>query len=224
MPQRPDELNSVCRLMAKVSLRSYRQDEVAGFLKTRERFGGLSNMAAGYLIKVNDLQFDSSEALYQACRFPDDPDLQAALAGLTSPLEAKRIAHRNLDRSRGDWKLVNIELMRWTLRLKRCQNAERIDALLAQTGEMPIVEISFKDAFWGARPKSDGTVEGCNVLGRLWMELRQGWLVQDPRIVGSIEPAAIPNFMIAGAAVPVISAVGRQEPRQTSLFDLSEPS
>lgn len=209
--------------MARVSSRSYRQDEVAWFLKTRERFGGLSNMAAGYRCDINGLQFDSSEALYQACRFPDAPALQAEISRLASPMEAKRLAHRNVDRTRDDWKLVNIELMRWTLRLKRSQNAERIDALLTESGDMPIVEISFKDAFWGAKPKSDGTIEGCNVLGRLWMELRQGWLSQDPGIVGSIEPPAIPNFKISGAVVMAMAA-RRHEAIQPSLFDLSEPN
>jgi predicted NAD-dependent protein-ADP-ribosyltransferase YbiA (DUF1768 family) len=75
-------------MMVKVSSRSYRQGEVAGFLKTRERFGGLSNMAAGYRCEVNGLKFDNSEARYQACRFPDDPKLQEEIAGLASPVEA----------------------------------------------------------------------------------------------------------------------------------------
>ena len=44
--------------------------------------------------------------------------------------------------------------------------------LLAATGERPIVEVSTRDPWWGARPVAH-RYEGNNVLGRLWMELRQ---------------------------------------------------
>ena len=62
--------------------------------------------------------------------------------------------------------------MRWVLRLKREANAAEIDEVLAKTGERPIVEVSTRDAWWGARPVG-GRYEGHNVLGRFWMELRQ---------------------------------------------------
>jgi ribonuclease HI len=44
--------------------------------------------------------------------------------------------------------------------------------LLDETGELPIVELSYKDGFWGARPDS-GVLAGVNMLGRLWMALRE---------------------------------------------------
>ena len=40
--------------------------------------------------------------------------------------------------------------MRWVLRLKREANAAEIDAVLASTGERPIVEVSTRDPWWGA--------------------------------------------------------------------------
>ena len=62
--------------------------------------------------------------------------------------------------------------MRWVLRLKREANQAEIDAVLAATGDRPIVEVSTRDPWWGAQPVAD-RYEGRNVLGRLWMELRQ---------------------------------------------------
>jgi len=41
-----------------------------GVPETKEAFGGLSNMAGGYGLQVNGIHIPSSEALYQACRFP----------------------------------------------------------------------------------------------------------------------------------------------------------
>ena len=69
--------------------------------------------------------------------------------------------------------------MRWVLRMKREANRDEIDALLAETGERPIVEVSTRDPRWGARPVGD-RYEGNNVLGRLWMELRQQLREADP--------------------------------------------
>ena len=62
--------------------------------------------------------------------------------------------------------------MRWVLRMKREANRVAIDAVLAATGDRPIVEVSTRDPWWGARPVAE-RYEGRNVLGRLWMELRQ---------------------------------------------------
>jgi hypothetical protein len=45
-------------------------------------------------------------------------------------------------------------------------------ALLKETRTMPIVEVSRKDPFWGAKAQDDGTLLGQNVLGQLLMELR----------------------------------------------------
>ena len=69
--------------------------------------------------------------------------------------------------------------MRWVLRMKREANAAAIDDALARTGDRPIVEVSTRDPWWGARPAGD-SYRGRNVLGRLWMELRQQLRDGDP--------------------------------------------
>jgi predicted NAD-dependent protein-ADP-ribosyltransferase YbiA (DUF1768 family) len=58
------------------------------FKKTKEAFGGLSNMAAGYPIKINRVPILTSEALYQACRFPLLPEIQQLILDAKSPMAA----------------------------------------------------------------------------------------------------------------------------------------
>ena len=56
--------------------RSYERQGSVVFCKTNEEFGGLSNMAPGFTLRVNGIDILTSEALYQACRFPHLPDVQ----------------------------------------------------------------------------------------------------------------------------------------------------
>ena len=77
------------------------------------------------------------------------------------------------------WNAQRVDVMRWVLRMKRETNQAEIDAVLAATGDRPIVEVSTRDPWWGARPVAD-RYEGRNVLGRLWMEFRQQLRDHDP--------------------------------------------
>ena len=77
------------------------------------------------------------------------------------------------------WNAQRVNVMRWVLRMKRQANAAPIDAALARTGDREIVEVSTRDAWWGARPARDSYL-GENVFGRLWMELRQQLRDDDP--------------------------------------------
>ena len=96
--------------------------------------------------------------------------------------------------------------MRWVLRCKREANRRKIDAVLAVTGERPIVEVSKRDVWWGARPVAD-RYEGDNVLGRLWMELRQHLRENDPAAragawIDRIRIGCLADTGVAGAARP----------------------
>ncbi|MDP2452491.1 MULTISPECIES: hypothetical protein [unclassified Kaistella] len=53
------------------SIREYQKSNSITFAKTDGRFGGLSNMAPGYPLFINEVNIQSVEILYQACRFPD---------------------------------------------------------------------------------------------------------------------------------------------------------
>ena len=71
--------------------REYKRAESVVFLKTREEWGGLSNMAGGFPLKVNGIPIRSSEALYQSCRFPHMPHVQRLIFGQKSPMSAKMV-------------------------------------------------------------------------------------------------------------------------------------
>ena len=57
-------------------MRRYRRSEVISFLRTREEFGGLSNMAAGFTLNISGCLIWTSEALYQALKLPGNPEAQ----------------------------------------------------------------------------------------------------------------------------------------------------
>ncbi len=151
--------------------------ECASFLKSKEGFGGLSNMAGGFGLRVQGHPVKSSEALYQALKFPDSPAAQRTILDKPSPMTAKWAAKGFIKQGllRPDWDQVEVEVMRWCLRLKLAQNPRTMGRILSATGELPIVEIAAKkDGFWGAVREQDGTVlRGRNVLGCLLTELRQ---------------------------------------------------
>lgn len=160
--------------MAKeVEYRSYKRSESVLFWKTKEKYGELSNMAGGFPLLINDVRIPSSEALYQACKFPHLPELQKKIIDQSSPLLAKKICKSYERQERGDWYLIRTKVMRWCLRVKAVQNWLKFTPVLLNTGDLSIVEYSEKDDFWGALPWDSELLNGRNVLGRLLMELRE---------------------------------------------------
>ena len=156
-------------------VREYRAGECAVFWKTREQFGGLSNMAGGWPLRVDGIRVPSSEALYQACRFPDRPDVQKRILAQSSPMAAKMVSKPfRGEEDRADWEDVRVEVMAWCLRVKLAQHWGRFSELLLSTDERPIVERSRKDDFWGAKahPDDPDALVGRNVLGALLEDLR----------------------------------------------------
>lgn len=186
-------------------VRLYRRSEVVVFHKTKEAFGGLSNMAAGYPLKVNNVRVPSTEALYQACRFPHLPQVQQEIISQFSPMTAKMKSKPHRANTRSDWNQVRSKIMTWCLRVKLIQHFEVFGALLLQTGNLPIVEFSNKDTFWGAKPIDEERLEGQNVLGRLLMQLREDLKKEDASEWLEIAPLDIVNFKLMGKPIePVL--------------------
>jgi ribA/ribD-fused uncharacterized protein len=61
-----------------------------------------------------------------------------------------------------------VGVMRCLLRAKADQH-EYVRRKLLATGERELIEDSWRDSFWGWGPTKDGQ----NMLGRLWMEIRE---------------------------------------------------
>ncbi|MGO6748233.1 NADAR family protein [Rhizobium ruizarguesonis] len=213
-----DELMS----RSEVDSRSYTRSEVVTFRKTNEDFGGLSNMAPGYPLVIDRVRIRTSEALYQACRFPHMPDVQRMIIEETSPMTAKMRSKPYRDKSRPDWDQVRVPIMRWCLRVKLVQNHEKFSNLLLATGNRPIVEDSRKDEYWGARVNDTGELFGKNVLGRLLMELRQQ-LRDQPEMFEEVHPLRIENFTLYGRQIPVVAKeTARTLPKKNAADRIAE--
>lgn len=197
-------------VMSEPQIRTYHAKDVVRFRKTAEEFGGLSNMAPGYPIVVLGHQIRSSEALYQACRFPHLPEVQRMILNEGSPMTAKMRSKPYRKDSRPDWEEVRVKVMRWCLRVKLIHNWHKFSELLLSTENRPIVEDSRKDSYWGAMPLDNETLNGQNVLGRLLMELREK-LRNDPQKLRNIRPLQISNFRLLGDPIPMIMYTERLE-------------
>jgi ribA/ribD-fused uncharacterized protein len=184
----------------------------AVFFKVTEEFGGLSNMAGGWPLRVNGILIGSSEALYQACRFPHRPDWQKEIIIQASPMSAKMKAKKEGRRdrhSRPDWDVICVEVMRWVLRVKLAQYYLRMKALFQQTAGRSIAEKSRKDRFWGAVEEDDGRLHGRNELGRLLMELRQQVESRPREEFATVEPMPIADFLLLGKPIEAVKASDR---------------
>ena len=185
-------------------MRIYARTEVCGFRFARAEWGELSNFfPLAVPIAAGPWTFATSEGIYQAAKFAAHPDVQRRIAEATTARAAAAIGRTPGLGIDPGWNAQRVDVMRWVLRMKREANRVAIDAVLAATGDRPIVEVSTRDPWWGARPVADH-YEGRNVLGRLWMELRQqlrdghpaarsvAWLdrIQVGRLAG---PAGVPH-------------------------------
>jgi putative DNA methylase len=186
-------------------LRTYDRSTSVVFLKTKEAFGGLSNMAGGFPLKVNGVRLQTSEALYQACRFPHLPDIQQLIIAQTSPMTAKMKGKPHRSNSRPDWDAVRVKIMRWCLRVKLVQNYSTFSQLLLETGDRPIVEESRKDDFWGAKALAPYQLVGRNALGRLLMELREEVRVRKEWPRAEVAPLDLPDFLLFGRPIEPVS-------------------
>lgn len=190
--------------MSEVQLRTYRAGEVVRFRRTADAFGGLSNMAPGFPVDLLGHRIRTSEALYQACRFPHLPEVQRLIIDERSPMTAKMRSKPYRAESRPDWEMVRVSVMRWCLRVKLVHNWRRFATLLLSTGDRPIVEDSRKDRYWGAVPQDDDLLNGQNMLGRLLMELREK-LRHAPTDLRTVYPLGIAGFTLVGEPIPELT-------------------
>ena len=172
----------------------YKKDNVIHFRRNREAYGILSNMYPTS-VEVNGLTIRTSEALYQACKFPDYPLIQKKIIEQASPMTAKWEARVQNALVRDDWFECNVDVMAWCVWTKLIQNADTFGEVLLDTGDSIIVENSSKDTFWGAKPKGQMFV-GNNVLGKILMKARDMYKKVDTNVPTRIAPVNISNFKL----------------------------
>ena len=132
-----------------------------------QNFYVLSNFSAFTLV-WKGIRFDTSEAAYHWEKFPDEPGIRDQIIAAPSAHEAYTLARSQKALRRPDWNQVKVDVMRDILREKVRQHVYVRRKLLA-TGDRELIEDSWRDDFWGWGPARDGR----NMLGRLWMEVRQ---------------------------------------------------
>lgn len=176
-----------------------RHENCAVFFRVAEEFGGLSNMHNSFPLRVGRVRISSSEALYQACRFPSHPDIQKEILDARHAMGAKMKSKKDGRRerlSRSDWDQVRVDVMRWCLAVKLACNCREFGGLLLSTDSRPIIERSRRDPFWGAKLEGEVLV-GQNVLGKLLMELREKVRQsQDQEALKTVAPLGIADFRL----------------------------
>lgn len=103
---------------------TYDLSKVASFRRPKDEFGGVSNMSQAFSRRVFGLRIRSSEHLYQAARFSERPDVQAAMLKAHTPMFAKKAARKFDAWTRSDWLDIRVAVMRWALRVKLSQHVE----------------------------------------------------------------------------------------------------
>ena len=145
------------------------------FTKVKLEHGWLGNMAA-YPLHYAGQEWPTNEHLFQALRFNDEATREA-IRTHKSPMVAKFYAKKHKDKMavvpQSDVDLVN---MMFCLRLKIDQHPD-LGTLLLLTGDEIIIEDCTSrqhgsGLFWGAGKQADGSWKGENVLGKLWMTVR----------------------------------------------------
>lgn len=150
-------------------------NECVAFSKTKEAFGGFSNMSMEYPLEVNGVVFPSSEHFYQCMKYVDHPEVQREILGERNPLlmKNKQKKHRGLIRK--DWEDLKEIIMEFTVHLKLVTHWVKFGNLLVESGIKEIVEISKKDSFWGMVPQvtKPSVLVGENKLGMILSRFRE---------------------------------------------------
>lgn len=140
--------------------------EVVGFYP--REFYALDNFSSFQVI-WQGRRWPTSEHAYQASHFFDTyPEIVDEIAESMSADQALRIAREHADKIPGDWDDRKVAVMEQICLAKLMQNPY-VQKKLLQTGEIPIVEDSPKDDFWGWGADRQGR----NELGKIWMRLRE---------------------------------------------------
>jgi predicted NAD-dependent protein-ADP-ribosyltransferase YbiA (DUF1768 family) len=166
--------------------------DVAWFATNKNQRWSLHNFAAA-TIELNGETWNSSESLYQACKYGTDiqciPKEKVGVEGY-EPNVRKRIFQQNGGRPakwtqkcaqkagfvREDWLregvLMCVHAMNWAIEMKfYCSFEQKSqfakDVLNSSWEHLPFFEFSSKDAYWGAIQRPDGVWRGKNIVGKL---------------------------------------------------------
>jgi predicted NAD-dependent protein-ADP-ribosyltransferase YbiA (DUF1768 family) len=162
------------------------------FTRVREPFGWLGNMSP-HPVTYNGKGWRTTEALFQALRFKDE-EIQEAIRNETDPMRsvsrAREITKELMKRGGIEKRVVtpqseeDIQNMELCVRLKIEQYPELREALILTVKTPIYIDVSSslkgglqRSLFWGAKRMEDGSWEGENILGKIWMNVREEMIV-----------------------------------------------
>ncbi len=131
-----------------------------------QEFYVLSNFSA-FQIEWRDKRFQTSEHAYQSEKFPEGSYAYDLIRGSWSAHDAFKIAEKYKADVYPNWSDIRVNIMREILWAKLRQH-EYVKRKLLATGDRELIEDSWRDDFWGWGPDKNGY----NMLGELWMEIR----------------------------------------------------
>lgn len=140
--------------------------ETINFYGHRNLYGEFSNFYEA-TITINGKIWWTTEAYFQAQKFPHHPEYQEMIRKERSPFIVKKLGGSRKIKIREDWEQIKDEVMYTALQAKFIQH-DKLKALLLSTGEALLVEHTSNDSYWG--DGLDG--QGQNMLGKLLCRLR----------------------------------------------------
>ncbi len=80
------------------------------------------SMGTSSALFVNEVYIPSEEALYFACQFPNNPEIQELIISESDTEIIKVISNKNLKKTRPDWNVVKSDIMNWCISISQMQN------------------------------------------------------------------------------------------------------
>lgn len=134
---------------------------------------------SSFQVEWRGRKWPTAEHAFQASRFfISAPEITEAIFNAPSAHDAQKLAYANTNKLPKSWQEgmpSEVATMEEICKQKLLQHAY-VQKKLLETGDLPIVEDSPKDAVWGWGPNKDGR----NELGKIWMRLRD-WLKENPQ-------------------------------------------
>ena len=201
----PEPARGVRHLRSTVRPRLYRQGLFVRLTDPEDPHWELSPLAPGYPLTVNRIRFPDAAALFQALRFPNQPQVQRRLAALPSGVDAAWAAANEAGYRAKWWRRRQVAAMVYTQAVKLSQHPDRFSEALTATGDRPIVGVHHPDPYWGTLPDGDGH-RGCNLVGRILTELRDALLRHDrdvqQTLAAFLEQVSTEGLAVNGRPVP----------------------
>lgn len=146
--------------------------------KVKDPFGIFGNMSNHEIVTPEWGTFARAEMYFQALRFFPGGEAWELLRAEKNPMKAKMIAKAHRQAMIFDPRsALDVENMLHVLRLKHAQHEDVRDALRSTGSRMIIEDCTRRQndsgLFWGAALHSDGSWDGKNMLGELWMQIRK---------------------------------------------------